>query len=53
VTVEFDHKIPYPIYESNLIDETEPWHHDAGKLASVLMNLYQERTGPLAENGHQ
>ncbi len=50
VKVENGHQIMYPIYEANLIDETEPWHHDSNKLASVLMDLYQEKTGPLVEN---
>ncbi|MCJ7702077.1 MAG: YvcK family protein, partial [Anaerolineales bacterium] len=49
VTIDKDAEVPYPIYETNLIDETEPWHHDSNKLASVLMDLYQERTGPLSE----
>ena len=46
-----DYQINFPVYEANLIDDTEPWHHDPTKLASVLMNLYLERTGPLAGNG--
>jgi uncharacterized cofD-like protein len=50
VTISDEGNINYPIYEANLIDETEPWHHNSKKLASVLMDLYQERTGPLAEN---
>jgi len=50
VTISNDGDINCPIYEANLIDETEPWHHNSEKLASVLMDLYQERTGPLAEN---
>ena len=48
VTIENEANFIYPIYEANLIDETEPWHHDSKKLGSVLMDLYQERTGPLA-----
>jgi uncharacterized cofD-like protein len=39
----------YPLYEMNLIDQEEPWHHDSDKLASVLINLFRARTGPLAE----
>ncbi len=38
-----------PVYEIDLIDENEPWHHDPKKLATVLMDLYQLRTGPLTE----
>ena len=40
--------IGYPMYMVDLIDENEPWHHDSKKLASVLVDLYQARTGPLA-----
>lgn len=40
----------FPIYEANLIDETEPWHHDSMKLASVIMDLFQDKTGPLTDN---
>jgi uncharacterized cofD-like protein len=53
VTVENDVELKYPIYEANLVDETEPWHHDSKKLASILIDLYQARTEPLAENGHK
>jgi uncharacterized cofD-like protein len=49
VTIGKDSDLMYPIYEANLIDETEPWHHESMKLGSVLMDLYQERTGPLVE----
>jgi uncharacterized cofD-like protein len=37
----------YSVYQANLIDDDEPWHHDPNKLAQVLIDLYQERTGPL------
>lgn len=49
VTIQDDNEIAYPIYEANLIDDTEPWHHDSMKLGSVIMDLYQERTGPLVD----
>jgi len=39
----------YPLYRANLLDETRPWRHDATKLAVALMDLLQERTGPLVE----
>jgi uncharacterized cofD-like protein len=38
----------YAIYHSDVIDDQTPWHHDHIKLAQVIMDLYQERTGPLA-----
>lgn len=41
-------EIGYPMYMIDMVDENEPWHHDSKKLASVLMDLYQARTGPLA-----
>lgn len=37
----------YAVYLSDLIDDQIPWHHDHVKLAQVIMDLYQERTGPL------
>jgi len=39
----------YAIYRTDVIDEEIPWRHDADKLAQVLMDLLQERTGPLVE----
>jgi len=50
VTIGNEEEILYPVYEANLIDESEPWHHDSEKLANVLIDLYQARTGPLADN---
>ncbi|OGN89371.1 MAG: hypothetical protein A2Y88_14640 [Chloroflexi bacterium RBG_13_48_10] len=39
----------YPIYRADLVDELQPWRHDSSKLARVLIDLFQERTGPLIE----
>ncbi len=39
----------YPIYQADLISDEEPWHHDEEKLAHVLLEIYQARTGPLVE----
>ena len=36
------------LYTTDLVDISYPWRHDSAKLAQVLMNLYYERTGPLA-----
>ncbi len=38
----------YPIYGANLVDDDNPWRHDPDKLAQALMDLFYERTGPLA-----
>ena len=49
--VKVEHDLPedYPIYEADLVDEIHPWRHDAKKLAKVIMELYQEHTGPLVQ----
>jgi uncharacterized cofD-like protein len=50
VTIGNDGDVNYPVYEADLIELSEPWHHDSRKLATVLIDLLQARTGPLAEN---
>ena len=37
----------YPVYQADLTSDEEPWHHDETKLAQVLINIFQDRTGPL------
>jgi uncharacterized cofD-like protein len=39
----------YRVYEADLVDEQRPWRHDSEKLARVLIELFQEKTGPLVE----
>ncbi len=39
----------YPIYATDLVDEGQPWRHDPTKLARAVIDLFQERTGPLVE----
>ena len=36
-----------PIYSTDLLDIAHPWRHDSAKLASVLMDVLYEKTGPL------
>lgn len=36
------------LYQTDLIDEQQPWHHDPDKLAFALNEIYAARTGPLA-----
>lgn len=48
VTLSDESVFDVPVYQNNLISPEEPWHHDADKLAAVVMALYQARTGPLA-----
>jgi uncharacterized cofD-like protein len=35
------------VYCSNLTDKAHPWRHDSKKLAKTVMDLFDERTGPL------
>jgi len=37
----------HKVYEADLADDVYPWRHDSKKLAKVIMNLLEERTGPL------
>jgi len=37
----------YRVYEADLVDDLYPWRHSSRKLAKTIMNLYEERTGPL------
>jgi uncharacterized cofD-like protein len=49
VKMKPDTESEYPIYRADLVDEDQPWRHDSTKLARAIMDLYQERTGPLVE----
>jgi 2-phospho-L-lactate transferase/gluconeogenesis factor (CofD/UPF0052 family) len=37
------------VYATDLIEDEFPWRHDPNKLGKVLMDLFNERTGPLSE----
>jgi len=49
VVVEDDLDADYPIYRADLIDYVQPWRHEAKKLSQVVVDLLEERTGPLVE----
>jgi len=49
VKVDPEQDADYALYLANLVDNGTPWRHDSAKLAQVLIDLYQERTGPLVE----
>ncbi len=38
------------VYCADLVDRTHPWRHNAQKLARVIMEIYQEKTGPLRDS---
>ncbi|RLD06128.1 MAG: hypothetical protein DRI32_03085 [Chloroflexi bacterium] len=35
------------LYTTDLLDREHPWRHDSMQLAQTIMDLYQERTGPM------
>jgi len=37
----------YSVYFASIADKEDPWRHDSNKLAEVITDLYQEKTGPL------
>lgn len=49
VDVDNDREEVYSVYYSDVVDENNPWRHDSDKLARILIDLYEERTGPLVE----
>jgi uncharacterized cofD-like protein len=54
VRVDEDLERDSRLYTSDLADHRQPQHHDAVKLASVLMDIYNDRTGPMIrENATQ
>ena len=49
IKAEPDRDTDFAVYQADLVDSGTPWRHESGKLAQVLIDLYQERTGPLVE----
>ncbi|MCK5430567.1 MAG: hypothetical protein KAI94_13905, partial [Anaerolineales bacterium] len=49
VVAEEDLDDDYAVYRADLVDCDRPWHHDSERLAQVLIDLLEERTGPLVE----
>jgi 2-phospho-L-lactate transferase/gluconeogenesis factor (CofD/UPF0052 family) len=49
VLAEPDLDEDHAVYRSDIVDNLYPWRHDSQKLAQVIMDLYEERTGPLVE----
>jgi uncharacterized cofD-like protein len=47
VCLDEDLEKEYPVYAANLSDTEAPWRHDSIKLASAILDLYNERTGPI------
>ena len=49
VKIDQDLSEQYALYLADLADEDRPWRHDSKKLAKILIDLFEERTGPLVE----
>jgi uncharacterized cofD-like protein len=39
----------YAVYSDDLVDSSMPWRHDGEVLSRVIIDLLEERTGPLVE----
>jgi len=50
VTIDDDLVPNCAVYKADLVAADEPWHHDETKLAQVLIDIYQDRTGPLVDS---
>ena len=48
VTADEDLEKEYALYRAQVADPEHPGHHRADKLAQLLIDLWQERTGPLS-----
>lgn len=46
-------KEQYSVYFAPIADKENPWRHDPKKLAEVITDLYQEKTGPLIPGNQQ
>jgi len=49
VLIDPDLQEEYAIYCTDLVNKKYPWRHDDEKLGKVIIDIYQERTGPLSE----
>lgn len=39
----------YRLVAADLVDEMHPWRHDPAKLSQIILELFQEKAGPLVE----
>jgi len=49
IDIDEDLNSYYAVYSDNLVDPTMPWRHDGEVLSRVIIDLLEERTGPLVE----
>jgi hypothetical protein len=49
IDIDEDLNAYYAIYSDDLVDPAMPWRHDGEVLSRVIIDLLEERTGPLVE----
>ena len=49
IDIDEDLNAYYAVYSENLLDPAMPWRHDGEVLSRVIIDLLEERTGPLVE----
>jgi uncharacterized cofD-like protein len=49
IDIDEDLNAYYAIYSDDLVDSAMPWRHDGEVLSRVIIDLLEERTGPLVE----
>jgi uncharacterized cofD-like protein len=49
IDIDEDLNAYYAVFSENLVDPAMPWRHDGEVLSRVIIDLLEERTGPLVE----
>ncbi|UCD41133.1 MAG: YvcK family protein [Chloroflexota bacterium] len=49
ITMDEQLKMYSAVYSADLVDPNNPWRHDGEALSQVIIDLLEERTGPLVE----
>jgi len=49
IRIDDDLNAYYAVYSADLVDAAMPWRHDGEVLSRVIIDLLEERTGPLVE----
>jgi uncharacterized cofD-like protein len=49
IRIDDDLNTYYAVYSADLVDAAMPWRHDGEVLSRVIIDLLEERTGPLVE----
>jgi uncharacterized cofD-like protein len=50
VLTDNDVRTKYALHSADVVDDEYPWRHDSGKLAETLIDILQDRTGPLVSS---